>query len=275
MPVNSRATARLETMLFEGSLTAPDALRAQLRSFYRKDEHAVLDHLLPLADIGNAARSRAWERARKLVLTIRAAQAGRGAVDALLQEYALSTEEGVVLMCLAEALLRVPDRHTIDRLIRDKLADGNWSSHLGKSDSLFVNASAWGLLFTGKMVNYSDEDKRAQFGLLKQTMGRMGEPVIRASVRYAMQVMGTQFVMGATIENAVERAREAQGKGYRYSYDMLGEGARTQADAERYYHSYLNAIAVIGRAAAGRGPVLSPGISVKLSAIHPRYEFAQ
>ncbi|GAB3276783.1 bifunctional proline dehydrogenase/L-glutamate gamma-semialdehyde dehydrogenase PutA [Parahaliea aestuarii] len=262
-------------MLLEGSLAAPDTLRAQMRDFYRKDENAVLDHLLPLADISHAARSRAWERARKLVMKIRAEQSGKGGVDALLQEYALSTEEGVVLMCLAEALLRVPDRHTIDRLIRDKLADGNWSSHLGQSDSLFVNASAWGLLLTGKMVNYNDEDKSAQFGLLKKTMGRLGEPVIRASVRYAMQIMGTQFVMGTTIDSAVVRAREEEARGYRYSYDMLGEGARTMADAERYYNSYMNAIEVIGRAAAGRGPIESPGISVKLSAIHPRYEFGQ
>lgn len=261
-------------MLFEGSLATSDDIRAQMRRFYREDEDTVLDYLLPLADISNAARSRAWERARKLVLQIRAQQSGKGGVDALLQEYALSTEEGVVLMCLAEALLRVPDRHTIDRLIRDKLADGNWSSHLGNSESLFVNASAWGLLLTGKMVNYNDEDKSAQFGLLKRTMGRMGEPVIRASVRYAMQIMGTQFVMGTTIDSAVERARDVEARGYRYSYDMLGEGARTMADAERYYTSYVNAIEVIGRAAAGRGPVNSPGISVKLSAIHPRYEFA-
>ncbi|MBN7797922.1 bifunctional proline dehydrogenase/L-glutamate gamma-semialdehyde dehydrogenase PutA [Parahaliea mediterranea] len=262
-------------MLYQGSLAATDDIRAEMRQFLRKDENQVLDHLLPLADISNAARSRAWERARKLVLRIRAEQSGKGGVDALLQEYALSTEEGVVLMCLAEALLRVPDRHTIDRLIRDKLADGNWSSHLGNSESIFVNASAWGLLLTGKMVNYNDEDKSEQFGLLRKTMGRLGEPVIRASVRYAMQVMGTQFVMGTTIDSAVERAREVEAKGYRYSYDMLGEGARTLRDAERYYTSYVNAIEVIGRAAAGRGPVNSPGISVKLSAIHPRYEFAQ
>ncbi|MFV0478556.1 MAG: bifunctional proline dehydrogenase/L-glutamate gamma-semialdehyde dehydrogenase PutA [Parahaliea sp.] len=262
-------------MLTQASLTAPDEIRAVLREYYRKDEKAVLDHLLPLANISSAARARAWERARKLVLNIRAEQSGKGGVDALLQEYTLSTEEGVVLMCLAEALLRVPDRHTIDRLIRDKLAEGNWSAHLGKSDSLFVNASAWGLLLTGKMVNYSDEDKAAQFGLLRKTMGRLGEPVIRTSVRYAMQVMGTQFVMGTCIDKAVGRAKEEEAKGYRYSYDMLGEGARTTADAERYFNSYLNAIEVIGRAAAGRGPINSPGISVKLSAIHPRYEFSQ
>ncbi len=261
-------------MLFQDSLATQDPIRQQLRDFHREDEARVLEYLLPLADVSNAARSRAWERARRLVLKIRAEQSGKGGVDALLQEYALSTEEGVVLMCLAEALLRVPDRHTVDRLIRDKLADGNWSSHLGQSDSLFVNASAWGLLLTGKVVNYNNEDQQEQFGLLRKTMGRVGEPVIRASVRYAMQIMGTQFVMGTTIDAAVERARDAEARGYRYSYDMLGEGARTMADAERYYTSYMNAIEVIGRAAAGRGPVDSPGISVKLSAIHPRYEFS-
>jgi RHH-type proline utilization regulon transcriptional repressor/proline dehydrogenase/delta 1-pyrroline-5-carboxylate dehydrogenase len=262
-------------MLFPGNPTNESSLRRQLREFYRKDEAAVLEFLLPVADVGSAARSRAWERARKLVVKIRELQEGKGGVDALLNEFALSTEEGVVLMCLAEALLRVPDSLTIDRLIQDKLAEGDWSSHLGKSDSLFVNASAWGLLLTGTVLNYRDEERRAQFGLLKKTVGRLGEPVIRASVRYAMQVMGTQFVMGTTIQRAVERAREAEEKGYRYSYDMLGEGARTMADADRYFDSYLNAIEVIGRAGAGRGPITSPGISVKLSAIHPRYQFAQ
>ncbi len=255
-------------------LETSDPIRQALRADYRRDETAVLADLLPLADISSAARSRAWERARKLVINIRKEQVGKGGVDALLNEFALSTEEGVVLMCLAEALLRVPDHTTMDRLIRDKLSAGNWSSHLGNSDSLFVNASAWGLLLTGKVVTYNDEETRQQLGLLKKTMGRVGEPVIRASVKYAMQIMGTQFVMGTTIDSAVERAREAEAKGYRYSYDMLGEGARTAADAERYFDSYMNAIAVIGKAAAGRGPVTSPGISVKLSAIHPRYEFS-
>ncbi len=262
-------------MLFTDSLQTDDPIRVEMNAFYRKDEAAVLAHLLPIADISQAARSRAWERARTLVVNIRKAQIGKGGVDALLQEFALSTEEGIVLMCLAEALLRVPDRLTVDRLIRDKLADGDWSSHLGNSESLFVNASAWGLLLTGKVVNYNDEDNPRQFGLLKKTMGRLGEPVIRASVRYAMQIMGTQFVMGTTIDRALERARGPEERGYRYSYDMLGEAACTAADAQRYFDSYLSAIEAIGKAAAGRGPEVSPGISVKLSAIHPRYEFAQ
>ncbi|WP_240219854.1 bifunctional proline dehydrogenase/L-glutamate gamma-semialdehyde dehydrogenase PutA [Rheinheimera hassiensis] len=261
-------------MLYNGSLVATQPLRQTIRDFYRADEDKVLDYLLPLADIGVNARSRAWERARQLVLTIRQAQVGKGGVDALLNEFSLSTEEGLVLMCLAEALLRVPDKTTADRLIRDKLSQGDWSSHLGNSSSLFVNASAWGLLLTGKLVNYSDEQKKQQFGLLKRTCGRLGEPVIRQAVRYAMQIMGAQFVMGTTIGAALERAAEMEAKGFRYSYDMLGEGARTMADANRYFDSYMRAIDTIGKAAKGRGPFNSPGISVKLSAIHPRYEFS-
>lgn len=261
-------------MLFHGDLTTTDALRLELRKLYRADEEQVLETLLPLADIGDQARSRAWERARQLVVNIRQAQVGKGGVDALLNEFSLSTEEGLVLMCLAEALLRVPDKHTADRLIRDKLIKGDWSSHLGNSDSLFVNMSAWGLLLTGKLVNYSDEHKKEQFGLLKRTCGRLGEPVIRQAVRYAMQIMGTQFVMGTTIEKAVDRATELEAKGFTYSYDMLGEGARTMEDADRYFQSYMMAINVIGQAAKKRGPLKSPGISVKLSAIHPRYRFS-
>ena len=261
-------------MLFENSVVTTSSTRAQIRDFYRKDEGEVLEYISPIADVGSAARSRAWERARELVIYIRAQQTGKGGVDALLNEFALSTEEGVVLMCLAEALLRVPDSLTIDRLIRDKLSTGDWSSHLGNSDSLFVNASAWGLLLTGKVVTYNDEHTRKQLGLLKKTMGRLGEPVIRSSVRYAMKIMGTQFVLGTNIQSAAERARPAEAEGYTYSYDMLGEGARTMADADRYFDSYVSAIDVIGKVAAGRGPYNSPGISIKLSAIHPRYEFS-
>jgi len=262
------------TFLYPNHPDKADPIRQEMRRLYRAPEDVAIAPLLSVADVGSAVRSRAWERARKMVVEIRRRQVGKGGIDALLNEFALSTEEGVVLMCLAEALLRVPDSLTMDRLIRDKLSGGNWSAHLGNSDSLFVNASAWGLLLTGKVVNYNDEQKQEQFGLLRKTMGRLGEPVIRASVRYAMQIMGTQFVMGTTIDSALQRAREEEAKGYRYSYDMLGEGARTMETADRYFDSYLNAIQAIGTAADGRGPIDSPGISVKLSAIHPRYEFS-
>ncbi|MFT5162661.1 MAG: RHH-type proline utilization regulon transcriptional repressor/proline dehydrogenase, partial [Alteromonadaceae bacterium] len=261
-------------MLFNDSLVTNSPIRQQIRDHYRIDENTIVNHLIPLADIGVSARTRAWDRARQIVVEIRKQQVGKGGVDALLNEFSLSTEEGVVLMCLAEALLRVPDKETADSLIRDKLADGDWGSHIGNSDSIFVNASSWGLLMTGKLVNYSDKQKKEQFGILKKTIGRLGEPVIRESVRYAMKIMGTQFVMGRTIDEAVSRAKEAEAKGYTYSYDMLGEGARTMQDADRYYDSYVTAIDAIGKAAAGKGPEKSPGISIKLSAIHPRYEFS-
>ena len=261
-------------MLFKDDLTTTNTLRQKVRDFYRIDEELVIDHILPLAEVGVPARSRAWERARQMVMKIRKQEDGKGGVDALLNEYSLSSEEGVVLMCLAEALLRVPDTKTQDHLIRDKLSKGEWSHHLGNSDSLFVNASSWGLLVTGKMVTYSDKNQGEQFGVLKRTIGRLGEPVIRSSVHFAMKIMGKQFVMGTNINEAIERAKDTETRGYVYSYDMLGEGARTMRDADRYYESYLNAIHALGKAANGRGPIKSPGISVKLSAIHPRYEFS-
>ncbi|MBT8448217.1 MAG: proline dehydrogenase family protein, partial [Gammaproteobacteria bacterium] len=248
-------------------------LRNKIRDFYHISDNTAVDELLPMVTVSNRQKSRAWERARELVLTIRKEQIGQGGIDALLNEFSLSSEEGVVLMCLAEALLRVPDDDTQDELIRDKLSRGDWNTHLGNSESLFVNASSWGLLVTGKVVSYSDDEKKAQFGLLKKTIGRLGEPVIRSSVQFAMKIMGKQFVMGRTIDEALSRARDFEARGYSYSYDMLGEGARTQADADRYFNSYIQAIHDIGKQANERGPIKSPGISVKLSAIHPRYEY--
>jgi RHH-type proline utilization regulon transcriptional repressor/proline dehydrogenase/delta 1-pyrroline-5-carboxylate dehydrogenase len=260
-------------MLFNGSLVTDCPIRQKIRDFYRIDEDKAVEYILPKAEISASTRSLAWERARKMVLQIRRDQQGNGAIDALLNEYSLSSEEGVVLMCLAEALLRVPDKSTQDELIRDKISQGKWSTHLGASDSLFVNASSWGLLITGSMVNYSSASHEARFGLLKKTIGRLGEPVIRKSMNFAMKIMGKQFVMGETIEAATERALEKEQTGYVYSYDMLGEGARTMDDAKRYFKAYVDAIHVIGKAAHNRGPIKSPGISIKLSAIHPRYEF--
>lgn len=260
-------------MLFNGNLVTDDPIRQKIRDFYRIEENLAVDHILPDAEVSMVARSRAWERARKMVLRIRREQEGHGGVDALLNEYSLSTAEGVVLMCLAEALLRVPDKKSQDALIRDKLSKGAWSAHLGTSDSLFVNASSWGLLLTGNMVTYTDHRKADSIGLLKRTLGKVGEPVIRKAMNIAMKVMGKQFVMGETIQDALKRAEEKEQQGYVYSYDMLGEGARSDKDAKRYFEAYMNAIEAIGKAAAGKGPKRSPGISVKLSAIHPRYEF--
>jgi RHH-type proline utilization regulon transcriptional repressor/proline dehydrogenase/delta 1-pyrroline-5-carboxylate dehydrogenase len=261
-------------MLFNYPQTPCSATRQKIRDFYRADEINVVNYLLPLAETGVRTRTRTWERARQLIIEIRKQQHGKGGVDALLQEFAISTEEGIVLMCLAEALLRVPDKKTADDLIRDKLKDGDWLSHIGNSGSMFVNASSWGLLLTGKIVNYRDKNKVNQFGALKRVVGRLGEPTIRQAVKRSMELLGAQFVMGVNIKKALKRARANEQKGYTYSYDMLGEGARTMADADRYFATYLKAIEEIGTLAKDQGPRKSPGISIKLSSIHPRYEFS-
>jgi len=272
---------RKKKMLFNTPIKSCSPIRQKIRDFYREDENKVLEVLMPLAETGVKLRSRIWENARQLIVKIRKDQAGKGGVDALLQEFSISSEEGVVLMCLAEALLRVPDKITSDELIRDKLSGGDWVSHIGQSDSMFVNASSWGLLLTGKLVDYRKKDRniarksdqKNQYGIMKKMVGRMGEPVIRKAVRQSMELMGSQFVMGVDIQKALRRAAPMEKKGYTYSYDMLGEGARTMLDAERYFKSYLDAIEAIGEASQGKSYVESPGISVKLSAIHPRYEF--
>ncbi|MGH6943443.1 MAG: bifunctional proline dehydrogenase/L-glutamate gamma-semialdehyde dehydrogenase PutA, partial [Geminicoccaceae bacterium] len=196
-------------------------------------------------------------------------------VEAFLHEYRLSTREGIMLMCLAEALLRIPDAETADRLIRDKLSFGDWARHLGRSESSFVNASTWGLMLTGRLVRVDLEpigDPGTWFGRLAQ---RLGEPVVRQALLQAMRVLGRHFVLGQTIEQAIRRAREAERAGYRYSYDMLGEAARTEADALRYHAAYRDAIEAIAAAAKGKELMSRPGISIKLSALHPRYEIAK
>src|SRR3546814_804893 len=178
-------------------------------------------------------------------------------------------------MCLAEALLRIPDADTRDRLIRDKIGGADWKSHLGKSESLFVNASTWALMLTGRLVKMEDEDPRDLGDVLGRLAARSGEPAIRQAMIQAMRIMGRQFVMGRTIEEALERAESGAARGYRYSYDMLGEAARTMPDADRCFEAYADAIRAIGGSANGGGPITGAGISVKLSALHPRYEFSQ
>ena len=180
----------------------------------------------------------------------------------------------MALLCLAEALLRIPDADTVDRLIRDKLAGADWQRHLGHSQSLFVNASTWALMLTGRLLR-SDPAGHDLGAALRRFVARSGEPVVRQAVTAAMRILGRQFVMGRTIEEALERARPAERHGYRHSYDMLGEAALTAADAARYFAAYENAIAKISAAAAGRPVAEAPGISVKLSALHPRYETAK
>jgi RHH-type proline utilization regulon transcriptional repressor/proline dehydrogenase/delta 1-pyrroline-5-carboxylate dehydrogenase len=251
--------------------------RAAIRDAHRQDETAADAAILAAADLPAAARERIAATARRLVEAVRRERLGKGGLDALLHEYALSSPEGVALMCLAEALLRIPDAETVDKLIRDKIAGADWQSHLGHSGSLFVNASTWALMLTGRLLRPdSGPDSDNDLGdVLRRLVARSSEPVWRQAVTAAMRILAGQFVIGRTIEEALDRARDAERHGYRHSYDMLGEAARTMADAERYRAAYVHAISAIGGAAAGRPVEAAPGISVKLSALHPRYEIAQ
>ncbi len=257
-------------MIFEQPLPERTALRRAIDQHYRADETQCVGELLSQLELDSEANSRIASTARRLVEAVRAR--AKGGLDAFLYEYGLSTQEGVMLMCIAEALLRIPDDETQEALIRDKISAGNWDRHIGHSDSVFVNASTWGLMLTGRVVRMHGIRGQSAGSLLRRLVARVGEPVIREAVNQAMRIMGRQFVMGRTIGEALERAKAFEKRGYRYSYDMLGEAARTMEDADRFFEAYKSAIAVIGEAAKGKGVVDGPGISVKLSALHPRYE---
>ncbi|WP_313078802.1 trifunctional transcriptional regulator/proline dehydrogenase/L-glutamate gamma-semialdehyde dehydrogenase [Pulveribacter sp.] len=252
------------------------ALRQAITAATRRPEPEALEPLLQAArlpaDLQQAVQNRALALARGL--RERKNEGGRaGLVQALLQQFALSSQEGVALMCLAEALLRIPDAATRDALIRDKVGSSDWAPHLGKSPSLFVNAATWGLLITGRLVATHSETGLKD--ALRRLTARGGEPLIRKGVDVAMRMMGEQFVTGETIAQALHNAHRLDARGFRYSYDMLGEAALTAQDAERYMQSYIDAVHSIGRASAGRGVYEGPGISIKLSALHPRYQVAQ
>ncbi|HEY4136397.1 MAG TPA: bifunctional proline dehydrogenase/L-glutamate gamma-semialdehyde dehydrogenase PutA [Alphaproteobacteria bacterium] len=241
---------------------------------YRADEAACVAALLRASPFDPAATERVATKARELVAGARARKDQAGRMDAFLREFGLSSREGVALMCLAEALLRIPDVDTADRLIREKLADGDWERHLGKSESLLVNASTYGLMLTGKLAHWGNGDEGDLFGLFRRLAARSGEPIVREAVGAAMRILGRQFVMGRTMDEAMERARAQMARGYRHSFDMLGEEAKTQRAADRYFEAYRNAIAAL-RGLAGGDLASAPSISVKLSALHPRYEWAQ
>jgi len=238
------------------------------------DETEAVACILAAAEIPVDMRHCIGERARGIVAAVRRDRLGKGGIDAFLHEYALSSPEGVALLCLAEALLRIPDAETVDRLIRDKIGSADWESHLGRSESMFINASTWALMLTGRLLHIVSPapDLRT---VLRRFVARSSEPVLRQAVTAAMHIIGRQFVMGRTIGEALERARGAEQQGYRHSYDMLGEAAHTAADAARYAAAYDDAIAAIGRSWGGRIIADAPGISIKLSALHPRYEMAQ
>jgi RHH-type proline utilization regulon transcriptional repressor/proline dehydrogenase/delta 1-pyrroline-5-carboxylate dehydrogenase len=239
------------------------------------DEELVVRRIAAAARLGDAESSEVQATARRLVEAVRRAPLAKSGIDAFLRQYDLSSQEGVILMCLAEALLRIPDDETADRLIADKLRAGDWASHLGDSQSLFVNASTWGLMLTGRIIRLDAGDVAAPQGAISRVVGRMGEPVVRTAMRQAMRIMGHQFVMGRTIAEALENSLAGANRRYRYTFDMLGEAALTSADADRYFDAYGRAIGALqSRAGEYADAEARPSISVKLSALHPKFERA-
>ncbi|MBI3677713.1 MAG: bifunctional proline dehydrogenase/L-glutamate gamma-semialdehyde dehydrogenase PutA [Proteobacteria bacterium] len=250
-------------------------LRQAIADAYLADEESVIEGLIAKARLSPAERSATAALARELVTRIRSSRGTRSGVDAFTQEYSLTSEEGVVLMCLAEALLRVPDAVTADKLIKDKIGSGDWDKHLGQSESLFVNASTFGLMLTGRVVRLDEAAKWDLTGTWRKLVARSGEPFIRQGVTYAMRILGKQFVLGRTVEEALKEASSWMEDGYRFSFDMLGEAAYTKNDAARYYASYRDALHTIAKRVPDPAQSIfeRPSISVKLSALHPRYEW--
>lgn len=276
MPQSRQEGSYQPFLAFTQTLLPRSPLRDAITAAYRRSEGEMVPLLLervePMASMAPAVQALAY----RLAQTLRREQQthGRaGRVQSLLQAFSLSSSEGIALMCLAEALLRIPDASTRNALIRDKISSGDWHSHLGKGQSLFVNAATWGLLLTGKLVATHSETRLAH--TLKQLINKGGEPVIRLGMDRVMRLMGEQFVTGETIDEALSNAEHLEQQGFRYSYDMLGEAALTEQDAEAYLNAYQQAIHAIGRASQGRGVYEGPGISIKLSALHPRYSRAQ
>ena len=251
-----------------------DVLWAAISANTTVDESAYLEELLALATPTAEELNRITHRAAGWVHAVRAKGVSKEGVEAFLQQYSLDTKEGVILMCLAEALLRIPDSDIANQFIRDKLAQANWEQYVGESESSLVNASTWGLMLTGKFLNLTDEKDGKPAGILRNLVGRIGEPVLRTALNQAMKIMGKQFVLGQNIADALKNAREQQAIGYTHSYDMLGEAAFTYEDAEKYFKAYSDAIIALGNEAKPAN-VPPPSISIKLSALHPRYERAK
>ncbi len=246
-----------------------------MRRVFLADEAQTLDALLAIARVDLETNHQIANIARSLVETVRSRQKTHAGMQSFLTQYDLSSQEGVLLMCVAEALLRIPDAATADKLIKDKFSQGDWKKHLGASDSMLVNAGTWGMMLTGKLVTVGPSDFTDVGGWLGKMANKVGEPIVRASLKQGMKLMAEQFVMGRDINEALLRSVSSDQKNYRYSFDMLGEAAMTAADAERYFDAYQLAIQAIGRSVQpGQTVFAAPGISVKLSALHPRYEQA-
>ncbi|MCG9600332.1 bifunctional proline dehydrogenase/L-glutamate gamma-semialdehyde dehydrogenase PutA [Vibrio sp. Isolate31] len=251
-----------------------DDLWSLISPLYMVDETQWLEQLLPLATPSESEKQQITDKTTSLIEAIRADKTSIQMIDALLLEYSLDTQEGILLMCLAEALMRIPDSATADALIRDKLSVADWKSHLKNSDSVFVNASTWGLMLTGKVVGLSSNEQSAGQAV-NRLVNKLSEPVIRKAMHQAMKVMGHQFVLGRSIAEAQKNGKSMRDKGFTYSYDMLGEAALTTADANKYFKDYLMAIEAVGRdtyVSSKSSP--APSVSIKLSALHPRYEVA-
>lgn len=262
-------------MLEKSQTLVMSALMKKTNEAYRLKESDYVAYLADYAQLGESLKKAVQDRAGVFVNEIRQASKNSRGVDSFLSQYSLSSEEGIALMCLAEALLRVPDKATIDGLIKDKLSEGDWDAHRGKSTSFFVNATTWALMLTGKVLAPEKAESRLSQTLLKLA-NRSGEGVLRKAVEQAMRIMSKQFVMGRTIEEALKRAQQKEAQGYLYSYDMLGEAALRETDAQDYMDSYRQSIIAIGKSVDGKKPVQqNPGISVKLSALHPCYHEAQ
>ncbi|TOD04721.1 bifunctional proline dehydrogenase/L-glutamate gamma-semialdehyde dehydrogenase PutA, partial [Vibrio parahaemolyticus] len=251
-----------------------DKLWSLISPLYMVDESQWLEQLLPLATPTTEEKSAITNQTTKLIEAIRADKKSIQMIDALLLEYSLDTQEGILLMCLAEALMRIPDAATADALIKDKLSVADWKSHLKNSDSVFVNASTWGLMLTGKVVGLGEQGTQSPSQAVNRLVNKFSEPVIRKAMYQAMKIMGHQFVRGRTIEEAQKNGRPMRDKGFTYSFDMLGEAALTTADANKYFKDYLMAIEAVGRETYGNDTSPAPSVSIKLSALHPRYEVA-
>ncbi len=256
---------------------SPEALFARVSDHYLVDESAYVSELVGLLNAEEQDVKRIGDKTAELVREIRTMDTAVDSIDELLQQYSLDTQEGVLLMCLAEALLRIPDKETADALIEDKLGVADWKSHLGQSESWFVNASTWGLLMTGNVIKMDlpkGDGKPATF--INRMVNRLGEPVIRRAMYQAMKVVGKQFVLGRDIKEALKRSQPLFDKGYTYSYDMLGEAACTRDDAKGYFDDYARAIRTVGETSRKlKEATPSPSVSIKLSALHPRYEFGR
>ena len=264
--------------LFSGKSPFSKPLTSAQKSManaYHMNEKTCVNHLIRQAKLSPTNINHIKKLATKLVQGARKTRLSKSGIDAFMVQYDLSSEEGIILMCLAEALLRIPDKHTADKLIRDKITQGEWQDHLGQSNSLFVNATTWSLMLTGKLIENPLLGPEKAKKTFKNLLKRQSEPVIRKATTHAMRILGKQFVLGQTIKEGLKRAKGQEKKGYRYSYDMLGEAAKTEDDAKGYLAAYVDAIHAIGKHQKTGTLIEKPGISIKLSALHPRYEVAK